>query len=116
MAEAGQQSDGGAHKPNQRMASAARRGLRLRAKFGRGGTSVGVDRAHQLAEGRSLSDADVKAMHSFFARHAVDKDAKTHSWNSDSDPSAGFIAWLLWGGDAGKRWADGKAARLDKAK
>lgn len=104
------------HKPTQRMASAARRGLRLRAKFKRGGTEVGVARAHQLAEGRELSDAEVRAMHSFFARHAVDKDAKTHKWNSDTDPSAGFIAWLLWGGDAGKAWADRKAARLEKTK
>lgn len=98
------------------MASAARRGLRLREKFGRGGTEVGVGRAHQLAEGRDLSEKDVRDMHSFFARHAVDKDAKTHKWNSDTDPSAGFIAWLLWGGDAGRRWAEGKAAKLDKAK
>lgn len=98
--------------PTLRMASAARRGLRLRAKFGRGGTQVGLDRAHQLAERRAVSDADVKSMHSFFARHAVDKDTKSHAWNSDSDPSAGFIAWLLWGGDAGKAWADAKAKTL----
>ncbi len=100
-------------KPNLRMASAARRGLRLREKFDRGGTQIGVDRAHQLAERRDLSEADVKSMHSFFARHGVDKDTKTHKWNSDSDPSAGFIAWLLWGGDAGKRWADAKARSLE---
>ena len=98
--------------PTQRMASAARRGLRLREKFGRGGTDVGVERAHQLAERRDVSETDVKSMHSFFARHAVDKDTKSHKWNSDSDPSAGFIAWLLWGGDAGKKWADSKAAKL----
>lgn len=103
-----------AFKPTQRMASAARRGLRLRAKFGRGGTEVGVARAHQLAEGRHLSERDVKDMHSFFARHAVDKGGKSHQWNSDTDPSAGFIAWLLWGGDAGKAWAEGKAAKLEK--
>lgn len=99
-------------RPNQRMASAARRGLRLREKFGRGGTEVGVRRAHQLVEQRDLDAADVKSMHSFFARHAVDKDTKTHRWNSDKDPSAGFIAWLLWGGDAGKTWADRKARHL----
>lgn len=99
-------------RPNQRMASAARRGLRLREKFGRGGTEVGVRRAHQLADQRELDAADVKSMHSFFARHAVDKEGTTHSWNSDSDPSAGFIAWLLWGGDAGKKWADSKARSL----
>lgn len=100
-------------RPTLRMASAARRGLRLREKFGRGGTDVGVARAHQLADRRDLDATDVKAMHSFFARHAVDKDAKAHQWNSNSDPSAGFIAWLLWGGDAGKAWADRKAKALD---
>lgn len=55
-------------------------------------------------------------MHSFFARHAIDKDAKAHQWNSDADPSAGFIARLLWGGDAGKTWADATAAKLEKTK
>lgn len=99
-------------KPTLRMASAARRGLRLRQKFDRGGTQVGVDRAHQLAERRDVSEAEVKAMHSFFARHEVDKKTKSHSWNSDVDPSAGFIAWLLWGGDAGKSWAESKAKKL----
>lgn len=100
-------------KPTVRMASAARRGLRLREKFDRGGTQVGIDRANQLAERRDLSEADVKSMHSFFARHAVDKETKTHKWDSDTDPSAGFIAWLLWGGDAGETWANQKAKLLD---
>lgn len=93
-----------------KMASAAQRGLRLREKFDRGGTQVGVDRAnHQLAERRNLSEADVEAMYSFFVRHAVDKGAKAHTWDSDSDSTVGFIAWLLCGGDAGNAWADRKA-------
>lgn len=100
-------------KPTQRMASAARRGLRLREKFQRGGTEVGVRRARQLAGQDELSAKDVRAMHSFFARHAVDKDTKTHAWGSDSDPSAGWIAWLLWGGDAGRAWAQRKAKALE---
>jgi hypothetical protein len=54
-------------KPTLKMASAARRGLRLREKFDRGGTRVGVDRAHQPADSRGLSEADVQSMHSFFA-------------------------------------------------
>lgn len=90
------------YRPTLRMASAARRGLRLREKFGRGGTQVGVDRAHQLIDRRELDAAEVRAMHGFFARHAVDRDTNTHEWGSDRDPSAGFVAWLLWGGDAGK--------------
>lgn len=81
-------------KPTQKMAAAARRGLRLRTKFGRGGTEVGVSRAHQLAEQRDLDVTDVKAMHSFFPRHAIDNDTQP-TMGPDSDPSAGFIAWLL---------------------
>lgn len=96
-------------KPTQVMAENARRGLRLREEFGRGGTDVGVSRARQLAGQRDLDEADVKSMHSYFARHAVDKNTKSHKWDSDEDPSAGFIAWLLWGGDAGKAWADRQA-------
>ncbi|WP_375394203.1 hypothetical protein [uncultured Sphingomonas sp.] len=99
-------------RPNQGMASAARRGLRLREKFGRGGTDVGVRRTNRLAEGADLSEDDVKSMHGYFARHAVDKDGGTHKWNSNDDPSAGFIAWLLWGGDAGEKWANAKAKTL----
>ena len=100
-------------KPTMRMAAAAKRGLRLREKFGRGGTDVGVARAQQLAERADVSEADVRSMHSYFARHAVDKEGRSHQWNSNTDPSAGFIAWLLWGGDAGKAWADAKARTLD---
>jgi hypothetical protein len=101
-------------KPTQRMASAARRGLRLREKFNRGGTDVGVRRAHQLAEQRDLDVRDIKSMHSFFARHEIDKGTDTHKWNSDKDPSAGFIAWLLWGGDAGKAWSERKVNSLGR--
>jgi hypothetical protein len=99
--------------PTQRMAAAARHGLRLREKFGRGGTDVGVARAEQLANRRPVSADDVKSMKSYFARHAVDKNTKTHEWGSDKDPSAGYIAWLLWGGDAGRDWAERKAQKLE---
>lgn len=51
-------------------------------------------------------------MYSYFARHEVDKKTRTHRWGSDEDPSAGYIAWLLWGGDAGKEWAGRKRKLL----
>ncbi|MGV3512169.1 MAG: hypothetical protein ACO1OX_09230 [Novosphingobium sp.] len=95
-------------KPTQRMASAARRGLRLRDKFGRGGTDVGAARARQLASGDALSEDEITSMYSYFARHAVDKKAAGERWNDDGNPSPGFIAWLLWGGDAGEAWARSK--------
>ena len=103
----------GTFKPTLKMAANARRGLRLREKFGRGGTEVGVRRANQLVERRELDAADVKSMHSYFARHAVDKNGKTHEWGSEDDPSAGYIAWLLWGGEEGQTWAARKAGTLE---
>ena len=54
-------------------------------------------------------------MHSYFARHAVDKDGKAHEWDSNKDPSAGYIAWMLWGGEEGRAWADRHAAKLSDA-
>ncbi len=100
--------------PPAEVAAAAKRGLELREKFHRGGTSVGVQRAKQLAEGRHVSLRDVVAMSAYFARHNVDKASTSHEWGDESDPSAGYIAWLLWGGEAGRRWADSLKARLNK--
>jgi hypothetical protein len=100
--------------PPADVAAAAQKGLELREKFHRGGTSVGVLRAKQLAERRDVSLRDVIAMSAYFARHEVDKASKSHEWGDESDPSAGYIAWLLWGGEPGRRWADGLHARLNK--
>ena len=101
--------------PPAAVAKAAKQGLELREKFKRGGTEVGVARAQQLCAGKPVSDADIAAISSYFKRHSVDKDAKAHDWGDLADPSAGFIAWQLWGGDAGETWADGVKAKLDAA-
>jgi hypothetical protein len=45
-------------------------------------------------------------MRSFFARHEVDKEGEGFSPNENGYPSAGRIAWALWGGDPGKVWAN----------
>ena len=100
------------HKPTKAMAAQAQKGLDLREKFDRGGTEVGVRRAKQIIAGGPMSDEDIKAMHSYFARHAVDKDAKSHDWGDERDPSAGYIAWLLWGGEEGKAWADREREKI----
>ena len=100
-------------KPTAKMAANAEKGLKLRKAFGRGGTDVGVERAQQLADQKELSAEDVKSMHSYFARHEVDKQGQSHEWGSDADPSAGYVAWLLWGGDESKAWADRHAEKLE---
>lgn len=97
-------------KPTQEMAANAARGLELREKHGRGGTEVGVARARDLKNRANLSPETVRRMDSFFARHAVDKEGE--GWGKDS---AGWIAFLLWGGEAGKDWAARKAKELDRA-
>ena len=94
------------------MAANAKLGLELRDQFGRGGTEVGVRRAQGLARREELAPADIKSMYSYFARHEVDKQAKRHRWGSKSDPSAGYIAWLLWGGEEGKRWIGKQRSKL----
>jgi hypothetical protein len=86
--------------PPQEVRSNAKRGLELRKKHNRGGTEVGVARARDLSNGSALSLDTVKRMSSYFSRHEVDK--KGEGWGVDS---AGYIAWLLWGGDAGWSWA-----------
>ena len=100
--------------PPADVAAAAKKGLELREKFHRGGTSVGVHRAQQLAERRGVSFRDVTAISAYFARHEVDKASKSHEWGDETDPSAGYIAWLLWGGEPGRRWAGSLTARLNK--
>lgn len=90
----------------------AKRGLELRAEFKRGGTMVGVARARDLSNGKSLPLETINRMVSYFARHEVDKKGK--DWGNASNPSRGYIAWLLWGGDAGKTWADSISQRAKK--
>ena len=95
--------------PPQAVRNNAKRGLELREKHGRGGTAIGVARARDLSNGKSISLSTINRMVSYFARHEVDK--KGEGWGVDS---AGYIAWLLWGGDAGKSWANGIAQREKK--
>ena len=87
------------------MREEANRGLEWRREYGRGGTEVGVARARDISNNRDLSMETVRRMNSYFARHAVDKEAEGWRPGEDGYPSAGRIAWALWGGDAGRTWA-----------
>jgi hypothetical protein len=94
----------------------AERGLAWREEFGRGGTAVGVARARDIANGKNLSPSTVSRMVSYFARHEVDKQGQGWSPDQDGFPSAGRIAWALWGGDAGKTWAEKVKRQMDSRK
>lgn len=103
------------YSPNDGMVEEARRGLEWREEFGRGGTEIGVARARDIVNRRSLSLDTVNRMRSYFARHEIDK--KGRGWSPDEDgyPSAGRIAWALWGGDAGRSWAEAIARQEREA-
>ena len=102
-------------KPTDAMKAEARRGLDWRKEFGRGGTEVGVARARDIANGKDLPRATIARMVSYFARHEVDKQGKGWSPGEDGYPSAGRIAWALWGGDPGKSWAEKELRKMDNS-
>jgi hypothetical protein len=100
-------------QPPKRVADNAERGLSLRREFNRGGTHIGIARARDLKHRKNLSPDTIKRMVLYFARHEVDRQAD--GFGDDSNPSAGYIAWLLWGGDEGRDWAGAIKAKMDEA-
>jgi HK97 family phage portal protein len=91
--------------PNDGMVEAARRALAWKDEGRDGGTRVGLARANQIVNGEKLSEDTILRMYSFFSRHEVDKEAEGFSAGEDGFPSAGRVAWDLWGGDAGYAWS-----------
>jgi len=87
------------------VAEVAKRGLEARERYGRGGTLVGARRARQLAERQVVSIETIKRMVAYFTRHAVDLKAPAAKPGHPDYPSAGRIAWDLWGGAPGRAWA-----------
>lgn len=106
-------------KPPASAVSNAKRGLELRKKWGRGGLSPseakshgidsGVTRARKISSGK-VSQHDVRRM-SAFNRHR--KNYRPEKKMPDGGPTAGTIAWLLWGGTSGVNWAKKKSAAMN---
>ena len=100
-------------KPPKAVQEAAARALEVRAtkpKSQKGLTPVGIARARDLANGKTLSPDTVRRMLSYFQRHEVDK--KSPNW---SNWSKGRIAWGAWGGDAGFRWSNKIVGMMKRA-
>jgi len=99
--------------------TAAKKGLAQRKKWGRGGLSPaeaksqgidsGVTRARKISSGK-VSRHDVRRM-SAFNRHR--KNNNPSKKMPDGGPTAGTIAWNLWGGSAGVNWAKKKSAAMN---
>lgn len=101
-------------KPTQEMADEAAQGLEWREEFGRGGTEVGVARARDIKNRVNLSIKTIKRMYSYFSRHEVDKEGQGFYSGDEGYPSAGRIAWALWGGDVGFSWTKRKIEEIGK--
>lgn len=97
--------------PTQEMADAAKKGRRLHeaGKSGDGLTRKTVIRANLIAERKELTEEHVIEMNAWFARHASDK---TADWDKEGEETPGYVAWLLWGGDPGRDWAERKVALM----
>lgn len=84
----------------------AKRGIELNEKVNnKCATAVGKVRAQQLAQGKPISVETIKRMHSYLSR------AEEYYDEGDSK-ACGTISYLLWGGLAGKRWAESKLKEL----
>ena len=112
------------YTPPPAVAAAAARGLALRqsaSPSNKGGLTVsqahqqgigsGVQRAVDLKNRRALSAQTVRRMHAFFSRHQKNKAVDPGKTPAQDN---GHQAWLLWGGDPGKSWADGIVAQMEK--
>jgi len=90
--------------PPQEVADVAKEALQVRQSkppSQRGGTTIGIARANQLANRRPISIETIYRMVSYFDRHEVDKQGST--WD---EYGKGKQAWNLWGGDVGRTWAN----------
>jgi cation transport regulator ChaB len=91
----------------------ARRALAVREEkpaSQRGMTPVGIARARDLSNGKALSLDTVQRMKAYFDRHEVDKKGAT--W---SEQGKGWQAWMGWGGDEGRAWAEKVIASVAKS-
>jgi hypothetical protein len=86
----------------------AKRGIELNDKVNnKCATQVGKIRARQLAQGQPISKETIKRMFSFLSR--------AEEYYDESDTKAcGTISYLLWGGKAGKRYAESKLKELEE--
>ena len=100
------------YTPPQSVQRAAQRALEQRRKVTpskRGMTPTGLARARDLANGRPISLGTVKRMKAYFDRHEVDKQGRT--WK---EKGKGWQAWHGWGGDEGRKWAEGILKREER--
>lgn len=99
--------------PPEGVRKEAAKGLEWRREYNRGGTAIGVARARDLSNGAKISPSTARRMKAYFDRHEVDKKGQGWSQGEDGFPSAGRVAWALWGGDHGRSWANSLVEQMN---
>ena len=102
-------------KPTAGMAAACQRGLKL-YEDGRGGDGLvpaTISWARKIAARENMTEEKVVKMRAWHARHAVDKKA---GWDKSGEETPGFVAYLLWAGEPGRRWSESKVAQMSPEK
>jgi hypothetical protein len=100
--------------PPDGVRAALRRGLELHDQ-GHSGDGLQPDTvawARRLADGEPVSFEKARKMAAWFARH--DNDVERRARERDKTSPA-YVAWLLWGGDAGLSWATKLERQMDAA-
>lgn len=111
-----ERANGISTRPSAGMAAAARDGLRLH-EDGRSGDGLKpetVARAKKISAREALTEDHVIEMAAWFKRHATA--SKSPGWDKAGEEKPGYVAWQLWGGDAGASWSASKADQIKAAR
>ena len=81
---------------------------------GDGLKSETVSWARRMANGQDISPEKAVKMRAWLARHESDKQGKGFSPGDDGFPSAGRVAWALWGGDPAVAWSNKLVGQMEK--
>ena len=109
-------------RPPQAARNNSRRGLDLCKQHsygedvfveaGTNGNGTSIARANMLASGCGVPVDIVDRMKAYFDRERIQY--RPNKRTSDGGPTAGTVSWLLWGGTAGKHWAERVLRQEDK--
>ena len=77
--------------------------------WGSCGTSVGKQRANQLANGEPISEDTIRRMYSYLSRHEVDLDS-----SKGYGDGCGKLMYDAWGGKSALSWSEAKIKSIDK--
>ncbi len=111
-------------QPPKEVAAQAEKGLEYRRRSGKGGLSSqeagksgigsGVQRAVNLKNRTNIAPDTIQQMLNFFSRHEKNKSIAPENRKTPWE-DAGYVAWLLWGGDPGLAWAERIKEQMEKA-